>query len=303
MILPLPLMRGSTIGIVAPSGPIRDKGLFADGIRILHELGYNTKFPRSLWPGQDYLSDTDCNRISEFEKLWKDTEVEAIMAARGGYGCLRICQSLKDDSYSVGPKIFIGYSDITLLHNILNSHNEVVTFHGPVVTSLSRLSDESIRNFDKTLRQRANMWEFKGDAEILRGTKRVTGISSGGNLSTIISTLGTSLQPDWNGKIVFLEDTAEPTYRIDRMLTQLRLAGMFDKIVALILGNFSHGLGLDRITDMRHHEAIWKRALELVNNEVTVWGNFPIGHGLVNHTVPFGLAITIDNSQRYMSAE
>lgn len=303
MILPRPLVRGSTIGIAAPSGALRDTDLFSEGIRILHELGYKTKFPRNLWPGQDYLSDTDNNRISEFQNLWNDNEVDAIMAARGGYGCLRIGQAIANDIYSVEPKIFIGFSDITILHNLLNVHHKVVTFHGPVVTSLPRLSDESIHNFDKALRHQPTTWEYRGDSEILQGTGSVKGISTGGNLSTVISTLGTSLQPDWKEKIIFLEDTAEPIYRIDRMLTQLKIAGMFDDITALILGDFSEGLGLDRIADMRHHEAIWKRAIELVKHETTVWAKFPIGHGRVNHTLPFGIEIMVNNNQKCMSAQ
>jgi muramoyltetrapeptide carboxypeptidase len=301
MILPPPLIRGSTIGIAAPSGVISDKSLFTKGIRVLHELGYNTKFPRNLWPGLDYLSDTDHSRVSELQNIWNDHEVDAVMAARGGYGCLRIGQAITGGTYAANPKIFIGYSDISLLHNLLNSHHRLVTFHGPVVTSLPKLSQESIQSFDNALRNKANTWEYRGDAEILQGDSIVKGVSTGGNLSTVISTLGTPLQPDWKDKIVFLEDTGEPTYRIDRMLTQLQLAGMFDTIVALILGDFSHGLGLDRTADMRHHEAIWKRAIEVVRNKTTVWANFPIGHGRLNHTIPFGLEITIDNTQKCMT--
>ncbi len=303
MILPRPLERGSTIGIAAPAGVIRDKALFIEGVRILNELGYNTRFPRNLWPGQDYLSDTDKNRVSEFRNLWNDSEVDAVMAARGGYGCLRIAQAILGDTYSAIPKIFIGYSDLSILHSLLNNHNKLVTFHGPVVTSLPMLSDESIQNFDKALRNMANMWEYRGNAEILQGTGVVQGVSTGGNLSTVISTLGTQFQPDWKDRIVFLEDTSEPTYRIDRMLTQLKMAGMFDDVEALILGDFSHGLGLDRTADMRHHEAIWKRTIELVKDDTTVWGNFPIGHGRVNQTIPFGIEITIDNRQRCMNTQ
>jgi muramoyltetrapeptide carboxypeptidase len=303
MIIPPPLVRGSTIGIAAPAGTIKDKALFTDGIRILHELGYTTKFPRALWPGQEYLSDSDTNRALELKNLWKDNEVDAIMAARGGYGCLRLGHAIAGDMCSAKPKIFIGYSDITILHNLINTHSKVITFHGPVVTSLPRLSVQSIENFDRALRHPVNIWEYKGDAEILQGNTLVKGVSTGGNLSTIISTLGTSLQPDWSGKIVFLEDTCETTYRIDRMLTQLKIAGMFDDIEALILGDFSHGLGLDRIMDMRHHEAIWKRAIELVEKETTLWGKFPIGHGRENFTIPFGVEITINNRKKCMHAK
>lgn len=302
MISPRPLARGSIIGIVAPSGAIKNKDSFIEGIRILHELGYKTKFPRNLWPGKEYLADTDHNRVSEFLDMCNDNEVDAVMAARGGYGCLRIGHKIVNENCFTTPKAFIGYSDITLFHNIFNHNNNLVTFHGPVVTSLTHLSDESIHSFNSILQNKANIWEYDGNAEILQGDHTIEGISTGGNLSTVVSTIGTSLQPDWRDKIVFLEDTSEPTYRIDRMFTQLKLAGMLDHVNALILGDFSNGLGLDRIALMRHHEAIWKRAMELVNTETTVWGDFPIGHGPVNHTIPLGLKISIDNRQKCMSS-
>lgn len=298
MIYPAPLQKGSTIGIIAPSGGIRKSDAFAEGIRILHELGYKTKFPRQLWPGNDYLADSDANRVAELQSIWTDEKVDAVMAARGGYGCLRLMREVQNRDFFSTPKVFIGFSDITLLHSHINNHHGLVTFHGPVVTSLTNHSHDSIQEFDRLLRLPPNRWNSQPEVDIVQGGRTVCGISTGGNLSSIVSTLGTPFMPDWRKKIVFLEDTSEPTYRVDKMLTQLKLAGMFDEVRAIILGDFSHGLGLDRNGLMRHHEAIWSRVQELVERKVAIWTNYPIGHGTVNMILPLGLEITIDSQKK-----
>ena len=296
-IIPPPLKTGSIIGIIAPSGNLSCRNSFEKGIRILHELGFRTRFPRSLWPGADYLSDTDTNRLRELRALWNDSEIDGIMAARGGYGCLRIVGSLSGDDFRSSPKRFIGFSDITLLHHTLNCDHGLVTLHGPVVTSLDRLSRKSLLHFRETLLHPIENWSFKSDVEILKGSGTGRGIATGGNLSTIVSTLGTAQQPVWKNKIVFLEDTGESRYRVDRMLTQLKLSGLLDDPAAIVLGDFSHGLGLDEIGTMRHHEFIWNRVLELTAKSTAVWANFPMGHADNNMTIPFGLEMIFDNSR------
>ncbi len=294
---PTPLKKGSTIGIVAPSGGIRESDAFTEGIRILHELGYKTKFPRQLWPGNDYLADNDKNRVAELQTVWTDIEVDAVMAARGGYGCLRLMREVQNRNFFSEPKVFVGFSDITLLHSHINEQHDLVTFHGPVVTSLAKHCHESIQELDRLLRQPPNKWNLQPKVDIIQSDGTVSGITTGGNLSSIVSTLGTPFMPDWRNKIVFLEDTSEPTYRVDKMLTQLQLAGLFDEVRAIILGDFSHGLGLDRNGLMRHHEAIWSRVQELVERKVTIWANYPIGHGTFNKTLPLGLDITLDSQK------
>ena len=298
MKFPPPLRNGATIGIIAPAGGVRTTDMFTQGVRILHELGYVTKFPRQLWPGKDYLADNDSNRVAELQKIWADDEVDAVMAARGGYGCLRLMKDLQTTDFFVGPKLFIGFSDITLLHNHLNEHYGLATLHGPVVTSLAKMDRASIQEFNRVLRLPHENWNVQHSVEIIRGGGIIRGISTGGNLSTIVSTLGTPFMPDWREKIVFLEDTSEPAYRVDKMLTQLHLAGMLAGVQAIILGDFSHGLGLDRYGRMRHHETIWNRVKELVEKNVTIWGNFPIGHGPNNFTLPLGLEITVESQKK-----
>jgi len=300
MIVPAPLHQGSTIGIIAPSGGLRDTRAFASGIQILHDLGYATIFPSPQWSGHNYFSDSDVNRLAEFHERWHDGEIDAIMAARGGYGCLRIAAGIDIPTLHDTAKLLIGFSDITLLHGHINQKFNIATLHAPVVTSLAKLSHDTIIQFDSTLRTPLDDWHYSGDSIVLQNHGTVSGRSTGGNLSTIVSTLATPYQPDWNNKVVFLEDTAEPVYRVDRMFTQLHLAGMLEGVSAIILGDFSHGLGLDRNTIMRNHQTIWDRVIEIVGDDITVWANFPMGHGTINYSVPLGMEIIIDSDKRSM---
>jgi len=300
MIVPPPLHQGSTIGVIAPSGGLRDTRAFASGITILHDLGYATKSPIPQWSGHKYFSDSDVNRLAEFKARWNDGEIDAVMAARGGYGCLRIAAGIDIPTLCHTAKLLIGFSDITLLHGYINQKFNIATLHAPVVTSLARLSHDSITQFDSTLRTPLDDWHYCGESLVLQNRGTVSGESTGGNLATIVSTLATPYQPDWKNKVVFLEDTAEPVYRVDRMFTQLHLAGMLDGVSAIILGDFSHGLDLDRSTIMRHHQAIWNRVMEIVDDDVTVWANFPMGHGTINYSVPLGTEIIIDSDRRSM---
>lgn len=293
---PPPLNRGSTIGIIAPSGNIQNREAFDAGVRILHEMGFKTTFPRDLWPGYQYLADVDERRVEEFHALYNDPGIHAIMAARGGYGCLRILDQLDCMNISSIKKLVIGFSDITLLHYTLQSSCNLITLHGPVVTSLPVITKDCLIQFHESVTTDLRNWSFSGKVEILRGGVAKRGATAGGNLATIISSMGTKHQQQWKDKIVFLEDTAEPSYRVDRMLTQLKLAGMLDDAAAFILGDFSHGLELDKTSSIRHNESVWNRMLELTKDTTPLWSNFPIGHGHINYSIPMGLIITLDNS-------
>jgi len=293
---PPPLNRGSTIGIIAPSGNIQNLEAFDAGVRILHEMGFKTAFPRDLWPGYQYLADADEKRVEEFHVMYNDPEIHAIMAARGGFGCLRILDQLDSMNISSSQKLVIGFSDITLLHYTLQSSCSLMTLHGPVVTSLPLLTKDCLEQFYASVTTDLKRWSFSDKVEILRGGENKRGITAGGNLATIISSIGTKHQQQWKDKIVFLEDTAEPSYRIDRMLTQLKLAGMLDDAAAFILGDFSNGLEIDNTSSIRQNESVWNRMLELTQDKTSLWADFPIGHGHINYSIPMGLMVTLDNS-------
>jgi muramoyltetrapeptide carboxypeptidase len=295
-LIPPPISPGDIIGIIAPSGQIQDRLRFDSGVRVLRELGFVVRFPPTLWPGSGYFADTDRKRADEFNRTWADPEVKALMAARGGFGCLRMLDDIDLMQIRRNPKLLVGFSDITILHSYLQQETGLVSLHGPVLTSLASSGRVAVERFFYSLTgdwAKAIKWK---NIEILRGGKQSKGILTGGNLSSIISLLGTPFQPRWREKIVFLEDTAEPLYRIDRMLTQLYYAGMLKDIKGLILGDFSLGKDRDHLINLRHHEAIWQRALELTAQiDIPVWGGFPVGHSPDNLCLPMGAPAIMDS--------
>jgi muramoyltetrapeptide carboxypeptidase len=200
------------------------------------------------------------------------------MAVRGGYGCLRILDRIDLQQVRQTPKLLIGFSDITILHTFLQQETGLISLHGPVLTSLANSSEPALERFHQCL---LGNWTdtITGKFEVLRSGRPCRGILTGGNLSSIVSLLGTQFAPLWKDKIVFLEDTNEPFYRLDRMMTQLFHAGMFKNIHGLILGDFS-------IADPQD---VRKRALELTAQiGIPVWGFFPTGHCSDNLTLPIG---------------
>ncbi len=261
-------------------------------------MGFEVKFPRNLWPGSDYLADTDSNRALEFHNMWADSEVDAIMALRGGFGCLRMLPFVDCEQLNNQKKYLIGFSDISILHSLLFQKHAFVSLHGPTLSSLSQCDPESLNSFRAAL---VTSWQkplFFPSIEILRGGDTVLGPLLGGNLCSIVSMLATPFAPNCKGAILFLEDIGEPLYKIDRMLTQLAQSGQLLQASAILLGNFSPSADMDRLQSLRFHEAIWKRVLELTGHTtIPVWGNFPIGHGIRNITLPHGALAKADSCQ------
>ena len=294
---PAPLQRGDVIGVVAPAGQIPDTRDFETGLSILHEMGYEPRFPRDLWPGTGYLADSDSGRSQELQRLWNDDEVRAIMALRGGYGCLRLAPLLDFNLPAGKAKFLIGFSDITILHTLLFQQTGMISLHGPVLTTLGQCSLGSLERFFACL---GGKWQKEitspRNLEILRGGDEVNGRLIGGNLSSLVSLLGTPYCPDWPDTILFLEEVTEPLYRIDRMLMQLYLAGVFNKINGIILGDFMGNQVPDDLERYRFHEQIWRRILELTAPlALPVWGNFPAGHIPNNLTLPHGAMACMDS--------
>ena len=297
ILLPPALASGGTIGIVAPAGQIKDRRRFESGVQALSDMGFTVRIPPSLWPGTGYLSDSDAGRADELNRTWADPEIGALMAVRGGYGCLRILDLIDLQMIKRTPKLLAGFSDITLLHTFLQRETGLISLHGPVLTSLAGSDRSSRERFRECL---LGNWQkplhWKG-MEILRGGAECTGILIGGNLASLVTLLGTPFAPHWKEKILFLEDTNEPLYRIDRMLTQLFLAGVFNEINGLILGDFSMADGMDSLQKIRHHEAVWNRALEVTARcSLQVWGGFPLGHESQNLTLPVGATATMNSA-------
>lgn len=297
-LVPPPLKKGDCIGVFAPAGPLEDQTAYNEGINILKELGFQIKVPTPLWPGQDYLADSDSNRALELNRLWADPEVKGLLALRGGYGCLRILEGVDLPLVSRKPKLLIGFSDITVLQTFLTSKTGLITLHGPVLNSLYQLDRPSLTRFYYSLLGQWNKQIHCRSLEILRGGDDTKGILAGGNLSSIATLLGTPYEPDWKNKIVVLEDIGESPYRLDRLFTQITLAGKFDNAAGIILGDFSLSPLQDRLEKMKINETLWNRVLELTRHvQIPIWGGFDIGHTQTNMTLPLG-AISIMNSRQ-----
>lgn len=295
-VVPAPLKAGAVIGIIAPAGQLRDREGFEDGIRLLTEMGFVPRFPRELWPGTGYLADTDARRAEELNRMWADPEVAALLCLRGGYGCLRMAGMIDLALMHSHPKMLIGFSDITVLHTYLWQQTGIISLHGPTLSTLAASDQQSRERFHQCLtgNWRAPL-QIKG-VEIVRGADEIRGRLLGGNLSTLLTLLATPFEPDYTGKILFLEDVGEPLYRIDRMLTQLWLAGRLQKAAGIILGDFSLNQDMEPLNKIRHHEAIWNRVLQLTaGTGIPVWGGFPIGHGPANITLPHGAEAVMDS--------
>ncbi|MDK9707733.1 MAG: LD-carboxypeptidase [Desulforhopalus sp.] len=297
-LVPLPLKRGDTLGIIAPAGRLTDVDRFHRGVAVLREMGFDVRYPRDLWPGLDHLADTDGNRCAEFNELLQDSEVKALIALRGGYGCLRMMDEINLAATTTFKKLVIGFSDITLLLNYLYQKTGLIGLHGPVVTSLGDVDSISLERLFLCLTGRWSEPVRAREIELVRDGPVATGPLVGGNLASLVSVIGTPFDFSWDNKIVFLEDINEPAYKIDRMLTQLYLAGKFARVAGIILGGFSGLFSSDKVQQDRYMEGIWKRVLELCGDRnITVWGNFPCGHAARNLTLPLGALAQMQSSK------
>src|SRR5665647_1872807 len=285
-ILPPWLKRGDTIGLLCPAGPVREMRHLQAGIRLITDMGFVVKVRGPIEAREGYLVDSDAQRADNLQALWMDEDVKAVLAIRGGFGCLRLINHLNMDLFRRHPKFLVGFSDVTVLLNGLLHHAGMVSLHGPVATSLARCDAQSVDalfslltgDFPERIKPRG--------LEILRsGTGR--GRLVGGNLTTLVHLLGTSWDSNWDGGILLLEDTGEALYRLDRMLTQLSLAGRLERLAGLLLGTFDTGND-DRTATLRLQEAVWGRVMELVGPEYPVWAAFPVGHQEKNLTLPIG---------------
>lgn len=237
------LKKGDTIGLVGASGSIRTKGSLEKSVKIAEELGFRVKLGESCGQVYGYLSGTDEVRARDVNALFRDDEVDAIFCVKGGYGTMRMLDQLDYEAVKANPKIFLGYSDITAMHIAYLEKCGLVTFHGPMPAScwVDDMDDYSFRSMlQMTMEPEAEMI-IRNPADIeartvIPGTAE--GMLVGGNLSLIDGLLGTPYELDTKGKILFLEDIGEKTYRLDHMLTHLRLAGKFDDCAGIVLGTF-----------------------------------------------------------------
>jgi len=293
ILVPEKLERGDTIGIAAPASPF-EAGKLKKGIETLESMGFNVHIPEGLYSKNGYLAGTDDQRASLLNDLFSKKDIKAIVCARGGFGSLKILPSLDYENILNNPKIFVGYSDVTALLSALFKKCRLISFHGPMATELGSASQRTRNAMFSALTSRSDFEIFSK-----KGTSLKPGIGSGillgGNLSTLCHLTGTPYLPDFKGSILFIEERGEAVYRIDRMLTHMKMAGCFNGISGLVLGSFTD------CGSVREINKIVTGLFEKFN--IPVLAGFAAGHGKENITIPFGLRATLDAGGKLLSFE
>lgn len=295
------LRNGDTIGLIAPASIVDEEDV-KNATEALGKLGLRVKLGKHVLDKYGYLAGTDQNRAGDFNRMVADPSVKAIIAMRGGWGCNRILPLLDYRKSRSHPKIILGYSDITSLLLAVYARSRVVTFHGPVATSTwNSFSVEYIQSV-LFAAQAMTMRNPSAEASQLLISNQVTsqiinpGIAQGhllgGNLSVLCSMVGSSYLPSWNRQILFLEDIGEDVYRIDRMLSQLKNAGILSRLSGLIFGqctNCKPSEGSSLTLQQVLHEYISPLG-------IPAWYGSPIGHIKDKFTLPLGIKVEINAS-------
>lgn len=283
---PKPLTKGDTIEFIAPAGPIRDKYAIKRARLYFEKQGFNVKYSKHLFNQYNYLSDNDDNRLEDLHNAFLDKDVDAIICGRGGYGCLRLIDKIDYNIIKNNPKIFCGYSDITVLSAMFLKRANLITYSGPMAKGdfgSENQSDYTITNFYKTVTK----INCSYGAEKVYNSGDADGILFGGNLASIVSLCGIDFIPD-EKFIFFAEDLNEPTYKLDKMFTQLFNIEKFRKnITGIILGDF-----LDCGYPEQFDEFI--KAIAEQNN-LPAYGGFKITHEHDKITVPYGKTANMAN--------
>lgn len=283
---------GDTIGIISPASP-ENVGSIKEGINTLKSLGFNVKEGNHIYDKWGYLAGSDEDRASDLMDMFLDKGVDMILWVRGGYGSMRLLPLIDYNLIKENPKIFMGYSDATCFINYLSHRCNLVTFHGPMVTS-NLEGEHTLNSFLCTLMDGYNPYIITNPPSI-KANCLINGEASGqlvgGNLALIAATIGTLYEIDTKNKILFIEEVGEEPYSIDRMLTQLLLAGKLQQCNGFILGQFK-GCTLPHYDrSLTLEEIIENRILSL--NKPTL-ANLMAGHDNPKLTLPIGAEVKLN---------
>ena len=277
---PAPLRRGDVIGVVSPAAAVDEASLRA-GVQLLEEAGFRVSLGAATLKKAGYLAGTDGERLADLDEMFRNPEIKALIAARGGYGSGRLLPHI-DRAMTTHAKIFVGHSDLTYLLSDLVQRAQLVTFHGPMVAGLHARPAAASALLAMLSGDHVG-WHQPAQAVVQPGMAE--GLLVGGSLSVIVSMLGTAWAVETRGRLLFLEDVNEKPYRIDRMLTQLRQAGALDGVAGVIFGEMPGcTAGEDERVTVR--DVI---AEAFANVSYPVAFGLPSGHGAGTLTLPLGV--------------
>ncbi len=290
---PRPLKKGATIGVVAPAGCVDEQSLKA-GVDAIRACGYKVELSENISGRKGYLAGSGKQRALDLETFFGRRDIDAIFCARGGFGSVQILPLLKLP-FARHAKIFVGYSDITILLNWFLQAHRMVTFHGPMVAMdfAKGLNERSLGHFWGMLTGERTTCTFDLGTVIRPGA--AVAPMMGGCLSILLTTLATPYEIDTRGKLLFLEDVGEKPYRIERMLTQLKMAGKLDDLAGVVCGDFADC------------EGEGGRDIRQILAEIFYDAKYPVvmglaaGHGQQNLLLPFGVDMALNTTAATLS--
>lgn len=296
------LKPGDGIAIVAPAST-PPRAPMERAVTRLESLGYRVKTYRDLFEPEGYLAGSDSVRAAELNHAFADQEVAMVLAARGGYGVSRLLDQIDYAQVQQTPKIVAGYSDISALHSALQRECNLVTFHSPnAVCGFGHDGDPASELSEQTLLAAATGASLTTSYEQALALKALCpgmaqGRLIGGNAAVVMGLLGTPYEPDFAGAVLFLEDLDEAPYRLDRMLSQLRLAGKLNQLAGVLLGYFT-GCEAGEGKPSWPLDQVWRDYFADLG--IPVLAGFPAGHERPNLTLPMGAIVEVDAEKRQL---
>ena len=312
-IRPRALKRGDTVGLITPSSFVADPDLLQLAEHTISWFGLKLKMGKYVRRKHGYLGGTVEERLEDLHAMFSDRGVDAVFAIRGGYGAAQLLDRIDYDLIRRNPKIFAGYSDITALHLAIHKRTGLITFHGPV--PLSKFSEYTQKYYQAALFDSKPLGTLPNppETDLLRPTHRLRTIRPGkargpligGNLTLVSTTMGTPWEIDTRGKILFLEDIEEQPYSIDRMLTQLRLAGKFDGVAGIVIGECKDCKPRDYQPSFPTGGFTLGEVLDeiLGKLKVPVLTGLTIGHTDDQLTLPVGVMASLDAGKGELTIE
>jgi muramoyltetrapeptide carboxypeptidase len=294
---PRKLEAGDTVGVVSAAAAV-DKQALDRGLELIRAIGFRARVSKHVLDRDDILAGIDRQRAEEFQAFFADPDVRAIFIARGGYGSGRILPLLDFEAIALTPKPLIGFSDLTFLLNPIVERARMVAFHGPMLAIDHQIEERNRISFEHLRKMlMGEVGRFEMEAQNLIHPGSAEGELMGGCLSIVVAMLATPYAPNFDGKILFLEEVGERAYRIDRMLVQLRQSGALGRCAGIVFGAI-------RPYGNEENEA---RMIQRFVTEQTAGLEIPVlfgidaGHFTNNLTLPFGVRARIDSASRRLT--
>lgn len=304
LLRPKALRRGEVIGLVAPAGALWKPERVEACVRYLEGHGYRVEVGAHALGNDGAFAGTDDQRLADLNGMLRDPRIRAVMALRGGYGTPRLLDRIDYAAVRRDPKIVVGYSDITALQMALWRKTGLVTFSGPLgaVEFAGQPDPVTEESFWRLVTSRSTRGRLSLPEDHPLQARQVgvgEGPLLGGCLSLVVTLLGTPFSPDYRGAVLALEDVHEQFHRLDRMMTQLRLAGVLGRLAGLVLGQFTQACAADPAHPFHDLEAVWGSVLK--DLRCPVLAGFPYGHVPRKVTLPWGIPVRVDGGRRTVS--